>query len=119
MGAPAAGQVVLLPFPFSDLTRNKLRPALLLAAGGKGDWISCQLTSNPYADPLAIELKKTDFAEGGLKPHQLRASRQAVHRARVAVRTDRRQSRALAFEDDPGRCRGPDPLARRLDPQGL
>lgn len=34
MGALAAGQVVVLPFPFSDLSQKKLRPALLLATAG-------------------------------------------------------------------------------------
>ena len=63
MGAFAAGQVVLLPFPFSDLTQSKSRPALLLASVGRGDWIACQITSNPYADPLAIELQNDAFAE--------------------------------------------------------
>ena len=67
MGPPAAGQVVLLPFPFSDLTRSKLRPALLLAAGGRGDWISCQITSNRYADSRAIQLTDKEFVHGGLK----------------------------------------------------
>ena len=42
MGAFAAGQVVLLPFPFSDLTRCKLRPALLLADAERDDWAACQ-----------------------------------------------------------------------------
>jgi mRNA interferase MazF len=67
MGALAAGQVVLLPFPFSDLSRNKLRPVLLLASAGREDWIDCQITSNPYADPGAIPLMQTDFASGGLQ----------------------------------------------------
>ena len=31
MGTLKAGQVVVLPFPFSDLSQQKLRPALLLA----------------------------------------------------------------------------------------
>ncbi len=66
MGAFAAGQVVLLPFPFSDLSGNKLRPALLLAGAGRGDWIACQITSNPYGDLLAIKLEDGAFAEGGL-----------------------------------------------------
>ncbi len=66
MGPFAAGQVALLPFPFSDLTRSKLRPALLLAPVGRGDWIACQITSNPYADPHAINLESAAFAEGGL-----------------------------------------------------
>ncbi|MDP3584564.1 MAG: type II toxin-antitoxin system PemK/MazF family toxin [Thiobacillus sp.] len=67
MGAFAAGQVVLLPFPFSDLTRSKLRPALLLADAGRDDWIACQITSNPYADPRAILLASEDFTSGGLQ----------------------------------------------------
>jgi hypothetical protein len=31
MGAFARGQVITLPFPYSDLSAQKLRPALLLA----------------------------------------------------------------------------------------
>ena len=67
MGLLAAGQVVVLPFPYSDLTRQKLRPALLLASAGHQDWIACQITSNPFADPLAIELTPASFATGGLR----------------------------------------------------
>jgi mRNA interferase MazF len=67
MGAFAVGQVVLLPFPFSDLTRSKLRPALLIADAGRDDWIACQITSNPYADPHAILLASEDFTSGGLQ----------------------------------------------------
>lgn len=67
MGAFAAGQIVILPFPFSDLSQSKFRPALLLADAGRGDWIACQITSNPYADTHAIPLTGTDFVEGGLE----------------------------------------------------
>lgn len=63
----ASRQVILLPFPFTDLSANKLRPALLLASAGKGDWVLCQITSNPYADTGAIELGEQDFAQGGLQ----------------------------------------------------
>ena len=35
MGPFASRQVILLPFPFSDLSASKLRPALLLASAGK------------------------------------------------------------------------------------
>ena len=41
MGPFASRQVVLLPFPFSDLSASKLRPALVLANAGKGDWVLC------------------------------------------------------------------------------
>jgi mRNA interferase MazF len=67
MGTFASRQVVLLPFPFSDLTANKLRPALLLAGASKGDWVLCQITSKPYADPEAVMIAETDFVEGGLQ----------------------------------------------------
>ena len=67
MGAFATGQVVILPFPFSDLTRNKYRPVLLLANVGRGDWIACQITSNAYADPQAVQILNSDFISGGLQ----------------------------------------------------
>jgi len=67
MGAPAAGSVILVPFPFSDLSHSKIRPALVLADAGRGDWILCQITSKPYADAQAIRLDGPDFATGGLE----------------------------------------------------
>lgn len=66
MGEFTAGQIVILPFPFSDLSQSKFRPALLLADAGRGDWIACQITSNPYADTRAIALTAADFASGSL-----------------------------------------------------
>jgi mRNA interferase MazF len=63
---PSAGEVVLVPFPFSDLSHSKVRPAICLADAGRGDWILCQITSNPYGDPRAIPLDAPDFASGGL-----------------------------------------------------
>ena len=67
MVTPTAGAVVLLPFPFSDLSQAKLRPAVVLADAGRGDWILCQRTSNPYGDPRAIELVDANFASGTLR----------------------------------------------------
>ena len=67
MGTFAGRQVILLFFPFSDLSATKLRPALLLADAGKGDWVLCQITSNPYADAHAVQLAEEDFVEGGLQ----------------------------------------------------
>ena len=67
MVSPAAGKVVLVPFPFSDLSKSKLRPAVILAGAGRGDWILCQVTSNPYGDPQAIPVSDESFAEGSLR----------------------------------------------------
>jgi mRNA interferase MazF len=58
---------VLVPFPFSDLSQTKVRPALCLADAGRGDWILCQITSSPYGDPKAVRLRKADFSSGGLR----------------------------------------------------
>lgn len=67
MGALAAGAVVLVPFPFSDLSQSKLRPAVVLADAGWGDLVLCQVTSNPYSDPLALELSPGSFSSGSLQ----------------------------------------------------
>ncbi len=66
MVVPSAGEVVLVPFPFSDLSQSKLRPAVCLAPAGRGDWVLCQITSSPYGDPSAVPLDATDFTTGGL-----------------------------------------------------
>lgn len=67
MVAPAAGAVVLVRFPFSDLSQMKLRPAVVLADAGRGDWILCQVTSKPYGDSRAIKLEDASFAAGSLR----------------------------------------------------
>jgi mRNA interferase MazF len=64
--APSAGAVVLVPFPFSDLSQSKVRPAVCLADAGRGDWVLCQITSSPYGDQSAVPLDTPDFASGGL-----------------------------------------------------
>jgi mRNA interferase MazF len=63
----AAGAVMLVRFPFSDLSRSELRPAVVLAEAGRGDWISCQVTSNPYSDARAIRLSDESSQRGGLQ----------------------------------------------------
>lgn len=39
------GNVVVVPFPFSDLTQAKRRPALIIAELEGNDLILCQITS--------------------------------------------------------------------------
>ena len=67
MVVPSAGSVVLVPFPFSDLSQSKLRPAVVLADASRGDWILCQLTSSPYSDARAVKLANSDFQKGSLR----------------------------------------------------
>ncbi len=67
MVTPSTAAVVLVSFPFSDLSQAKLRPAVVLADAGRGDWILCQVTSNQYADFGAVRLVDQDFSSGGLQ----------------------------------------------------
>ena len=67
MVLPAVGAVVLVRFPFSDLSQSKLRPAVVLADAGRGDQILCQITSKRYGDAGAVELDHTAFASGSLR----------------------------------------------------
>jgi mRNA interferase MazF len=57
---------VLAPFPYSDLSQSKLRPAIVVADSGRGDWLVCQITSNPYGDARAVPLDGRDLIIGGL-----------------------------------------------------
>ena len=67
MVIPSAGDIVILPFPFSDLSDSKIRPAVVLARANKSDWILCQITSNPYGDAQAIVIEQADFKAGMLR----------------------------------------------------
>lgn len=67
MGIPSVGTVVLVRFPFSDLSRSKLRPAVVLADTGRNDWILCQITSQPYTDLLAVEITNSDLVSGSFR----------------------------------------------------
>lgn len=69
MGRFVKGDVVVLPFPFSDLTGNKKRPALVVADLTGDDIIVCLITSQNAKDSYAISLTNADFASGGLKQH--------------------------------------------------
>jgi len=67
MVTPPVATVVLVRFPFSDLSMTKLRPAVVLADVGRGDRILCQVTSKSYGDARAVKLEDVDFAKGSLR----------------------------------------------------
>lgn len=58
--------VVLLPFPFSDLSAHKKRPVLILKAENvQGDFLAVQITSQPGYES-ALVLEQSDFSVGVL-----------------------------------------------------
>ena len=76
MAGPVKGDVVVVPFPFSDLTIAKRRPALVVAELEGDDLILCQITSRPLADHYSVPLDEKDFADGGLRlPSNVRPNR--------------------------------------------
>jgi len=89
MVTPTVGSVILIPF--SDLSQAKLRPAVVLANAGRGDWILCQITSNPYGDNKAIALTNSDFISGSLqvnsyaRPGKLFTANQSLVVSRVGL----------------------------------
>lgn len=61
------GDIVVLPFPFSDLSSSKKRPALVVAVLEGDDVILCQITSQATrADKYSIILDNKDFKYGSL-----------------------------------------------------
>lgn len=67
MGKPIAGEVVVLPFPQTDLQVGKRRPALVVADLPGDDLILCQITSRARSDGLSIPLDDADFQTGQLR----------------------------------------------------
>jgi len=60
------GSVVIIRFPFSDLTGSKKRPALIVADWGGEDVILAQITSVAHKDVFAVNLNDPDFSNGSL-----------------------------------------------------
>jgi mRNA interferase MazF len=80
-----SGQIVLLPFPFTDLSSAKLRPALLIRKVSMNfdDWLVCMISSQLHMRDEAIDdliqPNDPDFSESGLKVSSIfRLSRIAV-----------------------------------------
>lgn len=60
------GDIVIIPFPFSDLSSNKRRPALVVAELEGDDVILAQITSKYYFDKYSLSLNNQDFEFGSL-----------------------------------------------------
>lgn len=66
MGTFIRGDVVVVPFPFSDLSNSKKRPAIVLANLEGDDLILGQITSQNVFDSYSVNLESSDFSEGNL-----------------------------------------------------
>ncbi len=71
MGYISKKSIVVLPFPFSDLTANKRRPALVIAELMGDDVILCQITSVSRIDGYEVSLDQEDLITGELRQESL------------------------------------------------
>ncbi|MEI7434968.1 MAG: type II toxin-antitoxin system PemK/MazF family toxin [Methanomicrobiales archaeon] len=67
MGGFVKGDVVVVLFPFSDLSSAKKRPALVVSVLDGDDVILCQITSQRITDQYAIPLIDNHFSSGSLQ----------------------------------------------------
>lgn len=70
------GDIVVVPFPFSDLSRSKRRPALVVQHFEGEDLLLAQITSKTVQDNFAIPLIENEFETGSLnKPSNIRPNK--------------------------------------------
>lgn len=78
------GDIVVIPFPFSDLSGSKKRPALVLADLQGNDIILCQITSQETKDEYAIAIKDSDFktnilpVQSNIRPNRIFTADKAI-----------------------------------------
>ena len=61
------GDVVLAPFPFTDLSDIKIRPAVVLADVGMQDWVLCEITTRWQMRDRYIPIAEHDMEDGELR----------------------------------------------------
>ena len=66
MGKFIKGDIVILPFPFSDLSSSKRRPALVLVDLVGDDVVLCQITSKNIRDGKSVTINANDVENGSL-----------------------------------------------------
>ena len=81
------GDLVLVPFPFSDLSAAKKRPVLLVSRPDEyGDFVALAVTSRPQG-PRGLVLHPSDLTKGRLPlPSWIRTDRIVTLNAALAVK---------------------------------
>jgi mRNA interferase MazF len=96
------GDVVLIPFPFTDLSAKRVRPAIVVSVPeyeqNIGDIIVAQVTSRQHSLPTDYALQDWKFA-GLLRPSVVRVKLATINAALVQFRTGRLSDRDLEEVD--------------------
>lgn len=86
------GDIVLVNFPFTDLSATKLRPALVLALSSTIDevtlcFISSQNVTILSSEEFALDVSDPEFVNTGLRvPSKVRVTRIATLESRLIIR---------------------------------
>ncbi|MBI2910691.1 MAG: type II toxin-antitoxin system PemK/MazF family toxin [Chloroflexi bacterium] len=89
------GDIILVPFPFTDLTGQKRRPALVVSPDGfdPEDVVLCAITSRVTSRPLPwdVPLRARDLVDGALpRPSAVKVGKLfTMHQALIAGRFGR------------------------------
>lgn len=84
MGLYAAGQVVFIQFPFSDLSRAKVRPVVLLADVGKAIGSRARSPATLTSMKLRSQSTLLTSQQAAYGTSELNPPRQALYSKRVA-----------------------------------
>ena len=96
------GDLVVIPFPFSDLSGQKKRPALVLASLIGNDLILCQITTQNRSDPYSVTLQQCDLDSGTLtqncfiRPNRLFTADQSIILYRLGKVSRQKQEEVLS-----------------------
>jgi len=102
VGRFVRGDVVVIPFPFSDLSASKRRPALVVATLTGDDVILCQITSQAVSDEYAIPISSDEFETGSLRhksnvrPNRLFTADSKIVLYRVGTLTEEKVQEVIA-----------------------
>ena len=86
------GEIVFVPFPFTDLSSIKKRPVLILSATEynrrSADFISCGITSNIKNVDYSILIESTDLARGSLpQPSRIKVNTVFTLEKSIAIKS--------------------------------
>ena len=66
-----AGDIVVVSFPFTDLSSTRKRPALVLANLEGDDIVICEITATMRKDSYVVQLENKDLESGKLKTNSI------------------------------------------------
>lgn len=99
------GDVVLAPFPFTDLSQSKIRPAVIIAYAGNPrtpNWIMCEVTTSPRILASDITIDQSDMRIGTIRAgsrartNQIMTLSESLFIRRIGHLTDAKTDEILA-----------------------